>query len=282
MQVIGPGFCCAVHTLTGAADRGSRLSSPRDEGSPAVFGGSTAAAAACDYSASHSAGDDGVQLDAEALRPLQHHAWRSSTVLGNGFNAQWGNHRPGPDGDRAAASRPGEAAHVLASRPELTVLRLCVWSASSVRLGANGAGPPREWLEPSTLPAVKEAGQSSDTLLATAAVPLLSLRGGLRALKLTHPRGGEPIELCSILCQIEMDDEAAVPFEALDADGTSHLVGRQRGRGQKGLPLPTNLVRRIMRRTSTTSIVSATLVPAGADDGCSIEDDEVILQSGYI
>jgi hypothetical protein len=162
------------------------------------------------------------------------------------------------------------------------VLRVCVWSASSVRLGTNGSGPPREWLEPSTLPAVKEAGQSSDTLLATAAVPLLSLRGGLRALPLTHPRGGEPIELCSVLCQIEMDDEAAVPFDALDADGTSNLVGRQRGRGQKGLPLPTNLVRRFMRRTSTTSIVSATPAPAGTDEAGSMEDDESAVQSSVV
>jgi hypothetical protein len=295
MQLIGPGFCCAVHTLGGAAAAAhdSLVSSPRGEGSPTgVRRGSTGRGEGSPTgfrrgstrglsSASASAAGDAAQLDAKALRPLQRHAWRSSTVLGNGFNAQWGASRRGSLGDRN--SRPGEVAHLLASRPELTVLRVCVWSASSVRLGAKGAGPPREWLEPSTLPAVKDAGQTSDTLLATAAVQLLSLRGGLRALQLTHPRGGEPIELCSILCQIEIDDEAAVPFEALDADGAAHLVGRHRTRAQKGLPLPTNIVRRFMRRASNTSIVSATApAPAGPDDGGSVEEDEPILQPSVI
>ena len=48
--------------------------------------------------------------------------------------------------------------------------------------GGAARGVPAEWLAPSTLPSLKEVAQSSDTLLAYAAVPLLSLRGGVRAL----------------------------------------------------------------------------------------------------
>jgi len=274
MQVMGPGFCCALHTMSGVMGGGSAVSSSRYDTSPAALRDGSGPPSAC-------SGVRGVRVDADALRPLQRHIWRSSTVLGNGFNAQWGvegARRPRAASASEQKARPCEDAHVLASRPELTVLRVCIWSASSVRLGAAGGNPPREWHEPSTLPSVKEAGQASDVLLATAAVPLLSLRGGLRAFYMTHPRGGEPIDLCSILCHIGIDEATDVPFDSLDGDGAAPTISRPRGRARQALPLPGNLVRRLMRRASTTSVISAPPARA-ADDGRASYEDEPGLQS---
>ena len=219
MQVIGPGFCCAVNRSVAEGP------------------------------------GEAADTDAVArLRGLQRCVWRSSTVLGNGFNAEWGVAHADEEGraggaggaPRAAAA---EEAEVLASRPELSVLRVCVWSASSAPLSASN-GVPAEWLAPSTLPSLKEVAQSSDTLLAYAAVPLLSLRGGVRALKMMHPRG-EPIELCSVLCDISLADDA-VPFDDLSGAGSTPPSALVPARSGKSL-----LRKFIMRRGTSSSTLSS-------------------------
>jgi len=309
VQVIGPGFCCAVHTLgrDGAVVEASSSNkvSPREVAAQAAAAKAMTAAAAAsaamrsEVNPSPSNVPHKSPVDAETLKLLQRHVWRSSTVLGNGFNAQWGTKPPAErrgEGDAGTTARSefsvrdvrgtlGEDAFVLASQPELTVLRVCVWSASSVRLGVAGGRTPKEWLAPSTLPAVKDAGQASDTLLAVANVPLLSLRGGLRAIQLSHPRGGEPIELCSIIARIALDDETEVPFDALDghsAPGANSTIGRPKGRVRPSYPA--NLVRRFMRRASNTSMAAAVPLPS-YPEGANPEDDEVPqrpLQSSVI
>ncbi|EOD26820.1 hypothetical protein EMIHUDRAFT_443371 [Emiliania huxleyi CCMP1516] len=218
MQVIGPGFCCAVNRSVAEGP------------------------------------GEAADTDAVArLRGLQRCVWRSSTVLGNGFNAEWGVAHADEEGRAGAGGAPraaaAEEAEVLASRPELSVLRVCVWSASSAPLSASN-GVPAEWLAPSTLPSLKEVTQSSDTLLAYAAVPLLSLRGGVRALKMMHPRG-EPIELCSVLCDISLADDA-VPFDDLSGAGSTPPSALVPARSGKSL-----LRKFIMRRGTSSSTLSS-------------------------